>query len=106
MKKISLLTLMILALFSVKEAIAQNVGVNSTGAAPNTSAMLDVAATDKGLLVPRVTLSSINDVATITTPATSLLVYNTATAGVSPNNVTPGFYYYDGAKWVRLQVNA
>ncbi len=28
----------------------------------------------------------------------SLLVYNTATAGTSPNNVTPGFYYWNGAK--------
>ena len=35
-------------------------------------------------------------------PAASLLLYNTATAGVSPNNVTPGYYYWDGAAWVRL----
>jgi len=31
-----------------------------------------------------------------------LLIYNTATAGTSPNNVTPGFYFYDGSKWQRL----
>jgi hypothetical protein len=30
------------------------------------------------------------------------LIYNTATAGTSPNNVTPGFYFYDGSKWQRL----
>lgn len=30
------------------------------------------------------------------------MVYNTATAGTSPSNVTPGFYYYDGSKWQRL----
>jgi hypothetical protein len=34
--------------------------------------------------------------------ATSLLVYNTATAGAAPNNVTPGYYYWDGVKWLRL----
>jgi hypothetical protein len=32
---------------------AQNVGINATGAAPDASAMLDVSATDRGLLVPR-----------------------------------------------------
>lgn len=79
---------------------AQNVGINSTGAAPNASAMLDIVASDKGLLVPRVALTAANVAGPITAPLTSLLVYNTATAGVSPNNVSPGFYYWDGAKWV------
>lgn len=30
------------------------------------------------------------------------MVFNTATAGNSPSNVTPGFYYYDGARWQRI----
>ena len=29
----------------------------------------------------------------------SLLVYNTATSGTSPNNVTPGFYYWRNNQW-------
>jgi hypothetical protein len=33
-----------------------------------------------------------------------MTVYNTATAGTMPNNVTPGWYYNDGQKWVRLAV--
>lgn len=37
--------------------------------------------------------------ATITTPATGLVVYNTNSAGSSPNAVVPGYYYWDGAKW-------
>jgi hypothetical protein len=74
------------------------IGTNS----PNSSAKLEVSATDKGFLPPRVTLTGTTDVATIASPATGLLVYNTATAGTSPNNVTPGFYYYDGSKWQRL----
>ena len=68
----------------------------------NTSARLQVDATNKGFLPPRVTLTGTADVSTISTPATGLLVYNTATAGTSPSNVTPGFYYYDGAKWQRI----
>lgn len=77
------------------------VGTNS----PDASAQLDVAATDKGFLAPRIALTSATDVTTIATPATGLMIYNTATAGTSPNNVIPGYYYYDGTKWVRF-INA
>lgn len=79
---------------------AQNVGISNSAVAPNASAMLDIVATDKGLLVPRFGLSDITVAAPVVAPAISLIVYNTATAGVAPNNVLPGFYYWDGAKWV------
>lgn len=79
---------------------AQNVGINSSGAAPNASAMLDIVSSSSGLLIPRVALTALNAAGPVTSPATSLLVYNTATAGTTPNAVTPGFYYWDGAKWV------
>ena len=79
-------------------ANAQSVGINSDGSSPNSSTMLDVKSTTKGLLIPRVALTGSTDVATITTPATSLLIYNTATTG----DVTPGYYYYSGAAWLRL----
>ena len=81
---------------------AQNIGVNATGAAPAASAGLDVDFTNKGLLVPRVALTATNAAGPVAAPATSLFVYNTATAGVSPNNVTPGYYYWDVAAWVRF----
>ena len=69
---------------------------------PHASAKLEVAATNKGFLPPRVTLSGTNDISTITSPATGLVVFNTATAGTTPNNVLPGYYYYDGTKWNQL----
>jgi hypothetical protein len=31
-----------------------------------------------------------------------MLVYNTATSGTGTNSVSPGFYYNDGAKWVKV----
>jgi hypothetical protein len=98
MKKVIITFVCLIALNSK----AQNVGVNGTGAVPDPSAMLDVAATDKGVLVPRVALTAANIAAPVVAPLTSLLVYNTATAGVSPNNVIPGYYYWDGARWARL----
>lgn len=81
---------------------SQNVGINSTGAAPNASAMLDVDATNMGLLVPRVVLTATNVAAPVTAPATSLLVFNTNTAGAGATAVTPGYYYWDGGVWVRM----
>jgi len=77
---------------------AQNVGINSDGSTPNASAMLDIKSSDKGLLIPRVALTSTSSASPITSPATSLLVYNTATTG----DVTPGYYYWNGSQWVRF----
>ena len=79
----------------------QSLAINTTGATANTSAILDVAATNKGLLIPRVSLLSTSDVATITAPATGLLVYNTnaSITGLGANG--PGFYYYFG-RWYKF----
>ncbi|MBQ21657.1 MAG: hypothetical protein CMD31_12955 [Flavobacteriales bacterium] len=64
---------------------------------PDPSAMLDVQASDKGLLIPRVELTGTTDVTTIVSPATSLLVYNTSTV----SDVVPGYYYWE-TKWVPI----
>jgi len=81
----------------------QGVGINSTGANPDASAKLDIVSSNKGFLIPRVALTATNAAGPITSPATGLMVYNTATAGTSPNNVTPGFYYWNVSQWVRFQ---
>lgn len=92
--------ILLITLVIARYTHAQNVGINATGAAPDASAILDVASTSKGLLVPRVALTATNAAGPITSPATSLLVYNTATAGSAPNNVVPGYYYWNGTIWV------
>jgi hypothetical protein len=76
----------------------QNVAINTTGAAPDASAILDISSTNKGLLIPRVALTQTSLATPITAPATSLLVYNTATV----NDVTPGYYFWDGTAWIRM----
>ncbi len=81
---------------------AQNIGINTSGVTPAASAMLDIAATDRGLLIPRMALTSRLTAAPVVTPATSLVVYNTANAGAAPNNVTAGFYYWSGTEWLRM----
>jgi hypothetical protein len=78
-------------------------GIGTT--TPNASAKLEVAATDKGFLPPRVTLTASNVFAPITgtsSSATGLLIYNTATAGSIPYNVVPGYYFWNGSSWVQI----
>lgn len=92
------LILFLVVLLTCSGLSAQNVAINTDGTAPAGSAMLDIKNPNKGLLIPRVALTSIADVTTIPSPATALLVYNTATV----NNVTPGFYYWAGSLWAKI----
>jgi len=73
---------------------------------PHASAQLELNAANRGFLPTRIALTSINDLTTISSPAAGLLVYNTVTAGTSPNNVTPGYYYFNGTKWVKFGLAA
>jgi hypothetical protein len=104
MKKITLIFLSLLSGYSL---FSQNVAINTTGAVANSSAMLDVDATNMGILVPRVALTATTDVVTVAAPANSLLVYNSATAGAGATAVIPGYYYYSTAAnaWIRLLNN-
>jgi len=81
--------------------LVAQVGINTTS--PTDGALLDISSSDKGFLLPRVSLTGTDDVTTITPSATTgVLVYNTVTAGALPVQVTPGFYYWTGSKWGRL----
>lgn len=65
---------------------------------------LDITSSNDGLLIPRIALSATN-VATVITPTVSELVYNTFTSAVGPNQVTPGFYFWDGSLWVSISTS-
>lgn len=91
---------LIIFFFAALVCRGQNVGINDNNSDPKASAMLDVFSTTKGMLIPRVALTSTSSAAPITEPETSLLVYNTATAG----DVTPGYYYWN-LRWIRLVVS-
>ncbi|MCX7607439.1 MAG: hypothetical protein N2170_09310 [Bacteroidia bacterium] len=79
---------------------AQGVGIGT--ATPDASARLEVAASDRGVLIPRVSLTSPTDGVTIPAPATSLLVYNTNAS--MPQGV--GYYYNAGTpaapRWISI----
>ena len=86
--------------FLISTSTFAQVGVGTN--TPTSSAQLDVSSSTKGLLPPRVSLTATNSASPITSPATGLLVYNNATAGTYPNNVTPGYYYWTGSAWTKF----
>lgn len=88
MKHLFTFALLALCLFTGNGILAQ-VGVGTI--TPDPSAQLDVTATDKGLLIPRMDMAGRD---AIVTPATGLVIYQT--------NNTPGFYYFDGSTWKRV----
>jgi len=91
-----LLILPLVLLLGSNQNIAQNVGIGSESFTPHESAMLEVQATDKGMLVPRVDIEDLSTAAPVANPAVSLLVYNT-------NETTgEGFYYWNGTEWALL----
>ena len=100
MKKIFLLSLFTSLI--VTFSFAQNVAINADASLPNSSAMLDVKSTSKGMLIPRVALTGTADVTTVPSPAISLMVYNTTAAGSGTTAVVAGYYYWNGSAWVRL----
>jgi|694.fasta_scaffold53186_6 hypothetical protein len=89
-------------IFEAQSSFAQT-GIGTT--TPNASAKLEVASSTQGFLPPRVALTATNAFTPIvgsSSAATGLLVYNTATAGSAPNNVMPGYYYWNGSSWVQI----
>ena len=86
-------SLYVTALLSVSSlgvfAQKANVGIGTTQ--PNESAVLDISSSNKGLLIPRMTLQQRN---TIQNPANGLMVYQT--------DILAGFYFYDGKDWKPL----
>ena len=73
---------------------AQSLAVNTSGAIANSSSILDVSSTVKGLLIPRMTTAQRTAIAS---PATGLQVYDTDLSQ---------FYFYNGASWTAMANNS
>jgi len=64
----------------------------------NANAVLELSATDRGLLLPRVSLVSTTSAAPLKAHVLGMTVFNT----VKQNDVVIGFYYNDGIKWKQM----
>ena len=101
MKKILFITY----LFTINCMLGQ-VGIGTT--AIENGVELQIESNNRGLLIPRVALTStLLELPVGPSPiATGVLVYNTATVGIGATGVTPGFYYWSGTSWIALRSTA
>ena len=69
---------------------AQNVAINTDGSSADSSSILDIKSSSKGLLIPRLSTAQRN---AIVAPALGLMVYDTATKSL---------WAYNGTMWANL----
>jgi len=84
------LVLIIVSILTITNMNAQNAGISDDGTSftPNSSSILELKSTSKGLLVPRMTQAQRT---AISSPGEGLLVYQT--------DEIKGFYYYTSSIW-------
>ncbi len=85
MRNCNCILIVIAFTFVLKNAAAQNIGINSTGVTPNASAVLDIVSSTSGLLIPRMTAAQKTALNPLPAVAQGLFIYQTD--GVE------GFYY-------------
>mgnify|MGYP001597562776 CR=1 FL=1 len=84
MRKITLITLMLFTALSYAQ-----VGINTN--TPDASSALEIESTTGGILIPRLTETQRDAIAS---PASGLMIYQT--------NETSGFYFYNGTLWTKI----
>tara|TARA_R110000850_G_scaffold109659_1_gene222756 strand:- start:25875 stop:26591 length:717 start_codon:yes stop_codon:yes gene_type:complete len=91
-------SLSLLSLFFIVPFFAfSQVGIGTT--APSPSSILDINASDKGVLLPRVDLGDLSTASPINNPEKSLMLWNTDAAN---DGLKQGFYFWSGAAWTAV----
>lgn len=75
--------------------VSSQVGVNTI--TPDGATALDIVATNKGVLIPRLNITNLGNISPVTGGSTvGLLAYNTNTS------TGEGFHFWNGSRWVRI----
>ena len=88
----SIIVIFIAVLYAIPSS-GQGIGIN-TGGPPDANSMLEVASTNKGILIPRIDYNN-RPSSGVTT---GMLIFVTANGPLGNN----AFYYYNGSAWVRF----
>ena len=78
--------------------VTAQVKIGDNVATLNANSLLELEATNKGVLFPRVALTGTTNFAPLAAHVAGMTVYNTATT----SDVTPGMYTNSGSAWVKL----
>jgi len=89
MKKLFLLSAIVILFYGF--SFAQSVGIGTTS--PNTSSMLEIKSSSKGLLIPRTSTAGRT---AIVNPAKGLMVYDTSTSS---------FWFHNGSAWTQIEAS-
>jgi len=96
---------MLLLFVSLSIGLQAQVGFGTS--TPDADAILELQASDKALLLPRVALTGTSDITTVPNPVAGMLVYNTATTTTSGTAVQANnIYLFDGIRWKQVVDNA
>ncbi|MFA6251572.1 MAG: hypothetical protein WC603_03025 [Candidatus Paceibacterota bacterium] len=93
MKKVLFIFVFAIVAIINSNFVNAQVAINTTGASPDSSAVLDISGTTGGILIPRMITSQRNQ---IFSPASGLLIYNTD---------VQTFEYWNGTVWCKLAVD-
>jgi hypothetical protein len=85
-----LVAVLITLSFSLKSQ-NNNVGIGTS--TPDASAILDLKSDNQGILIPRITLTDLDNSSPVSNPAIGLMIYNTG------GSIENGFYYWNGSEW-------
>ncbi len=93
MKKTTYIFILFLTIINCLHAQKVLIGDVTT---PSDAVTFQIDATDKGVLFPRIALQGRNSTAPLPTNTPSgTIVFNTATTGQFPNEITPGLYWWN-----------
>ena len=85
-----LLGLILIIRLLMPSLLAQNVGINTSGATPNTNSVLDIVSTEQGILIPRMSDAQRQ---AVKDPATGLIIYNLTSGKLN---------FYNGSGWHQI----
>ena len=90
-------TLLMLMAFFVNNSVFAQLKIGDNPKSINSDAMLEVESSNKGLLLPRISLKSVSSPTPLKNFTKGMIVFNTS----NNNELSPGLYYCDGVTWIR-----
>lgn len=95
---------LIVVMFLISNVCSSQVGIGTT--TPDNNAVLDLVSSNEGVLISRISLTSVSNSSPLSNHVSGMIVYNTTNSGTGNEIVFPGFYYNNGQQWIRLETFA